>query len=295
MKKVALIALGAAALGLLWYLFLRPFEFQVNFTSRTLPGDVIQTIRVWDRSNKSVEVLAVDSLFGVRQKVSHNGREYLYDWRFRAVDDSLTNVKIRISEPGNQLRNKLLVPFSKPQIEKDAEEVARKFYSILSDHLRITRVRVLGESQTKSSFCVCKNLETTQAEKAHGMMSVYGILTSFVANSNLQPNGPPIVRIRKWNHSKGKLNYDFCFPIVKREGLPKSDSLTYQEFLREKAIKAIYNGNYITSDRAWYELNAFAEREGKEINGLPIEYFYNNPNLGFGEENWKAEVYLPIK
>jgi hypothetical protein len=39
----------------------------------------------------------------------------------------------------------------------------------------------------------------------------------------------------------------------------------------------------------------FAQEKGYKINGLPIEYFYNNPNLGLAEEDWKAEIFLPIK
>ena len=57
----------------------------------------------------------------------------------------------------------------------------------------------------------------------------------------------------------------------------------------------IYNGNYITSDRAWYELLDDAERKNIEVHQTPVEVFYNNPNYGGDELNWKAEIYMPLK
>jgi effector-binding domain-containing protein len=105
----------------------------------------------------------------------------------------------------------------------------------------------------------------------------------------------PSVRVRKWKHNSGYLNFYFCFPIEKQQFLPASDSVIYADFKSEKALKAIYYGNYITSDRAWYELTNYAGQNGYEITGGPIEYFYNNPTLGGDESLWKAEVFLPIK
>ena len=62
----------------------------------------------------------------------------------------------------------------------------------------------------------------------------------------------------------------------------------------KKALMAIYNGNYITSDRAWYALLDYAEKNEIPITGLPLEIFYNNPNMGADEKNWKAEVFMPF-
>jgi len=165
----------------------------------------------------------------------------------------------------------------------------------MKEHLEITNVKVIGESETPEAFCVCRSIETDQIDKANGMMKDYPLLTSFISDKNLQANGRPIVKIREWSHTKGKLKFDFCFPIIRIDSLPKSDSLTYKELQKEKALKAIYHGNYITSDRAWYELTRYAKANGYQISGLPFEYFHNNPNLGLRESQWLAEIYLPVK
>ena len=295
MKKVIGTLSAVALLILVWYLFIRPFEFSVRFKAKTLPGDIIQTIRIWDRSLNNAEIVEVDSVYRLTQSILVGNRSYIYNWNFETVNDSTTDVNVKITQPSRSILNKLLVPVTDQPIEQDAKDIVQAFYEVLNVHLRITNVKVLGETEIASVFCVCRNLETNQIEKANGMMRDYGLLTSFIRHYNLKADGPPIIKVREWNHTLGKLKYDFCFPIVKADFLPMVDSIVYQELMKEKVLHAVYHGNYITSDRAWYALIRFAESNGYEIDGLPIEYFHNNPTLGLNERQWKAEIFLPIK
>lgn len=293
MKKIFLILSGMAMLALLYYLFIRPFEFEVNFTAKTLPGDVIETIRLWNGSLDSTKVLEIDSLSGLKQTIVWENRSYVYDWRFVLVNDSTTKVNIQISEAGRGIANKLLIPFTSQAIESDAHTVVKKFYDILQAHLEITNVKMIGEAELDSTFCVCTTLKTTQTAKAIGMMNDYPILTSFIDTYKFKIEGPPMVRVREWSHTLNLLEFDFCFPILAKDSLPTIKDIHYKKFGREPVLKAEYYGNYITSDRAWYALLHYAERNGYQTTGLPVEYFYNNPNLGMNESSWKAEVFLP--
>jgi hypothetical protein len=294
MNKIVLGLLSIAIVVLVWYLFIRPYEYSVTFTGRTLPGDIIQTVRIWDRSLENAEVIEVDSIYMLKQRISRDNREYIYSWTFDVVDDSTTRVRIKISEPNESLKNKLLIPFTDQPIERDAKNIGMEFFDVLKEHLRITRVDIRGEAEIPPTFCVCTRLKTGQVEKANGMMKDFPLLTSFVHEFKLQPVGAPLVRLNKWSHSKGTLEFEFCLPIVKADSLPKTDLITYRQFGRERALQAVYHGNYITSDRAWYELYKFAETEGYQVNGLPVEFFHNNPNAGIYETSWRAEIFLPI-
>jgi hypothetical protein len=294
MKRILLALSITVFCFLLYYLFIRPFEFEVNFKAKTLPGDLIETIRIWNRTLKSDEIIEVQSLIRLKQSIIRENRRYIYNWRFNVVHDSLTNVSIQISEPDKSIINKLLIPFTEQPIETDARDIANTFYKILKEHLDITSVKTTGETQLDSAFCVCRSLETNQIDKANGMMRDYGILTSFIDSHNLKTDGSPMVRVKEWDHEQGKLKFDFCFPIHRAELLPSSDSITYSSFKKLAVLKAEYRGNYITSDRAWYSLLRYAETNGYKVKTTPIEYFHNNPNLGMNEANWKADIYLPI-
>ena len=71
--------------------------------------------------------------------------------------------------------------------------------------------------------------------------------------------------------------------------------IQYKQYNQVTALKAVYNGNYITSDRAWYALLDYAKQNNIAVNNNPVEVFYNNPNYGGDEMRWKAEIYMPIK
>jgi hypothetical protein len=294
MKKILWILFSVAWIALLYYFLIKPFEFEVNFKTNTMPGDVIQTIQIWNRSLEDARVIEVDSFSRLKQTITWKERRYSYNWHFIIVNDSITKVNVRISELGRNFYNKLLVPFSAPPIEQDARNIMNAFYDILKVHLKITNVKITGETELDSLFCICRSLETTQIEKAQGMMKEYSLITSVINDFNLKVDGTPLVKIRRWNHTLGLLRFDFCFPIFYTDSLPLVGGITYRQFKKEKVLRAEYHGNYITSDRAWYELLHYAEREGYTTNFLPIEYFYNNPNLGMNESEWRADVYLPI-
>jgi hypothetical protein len=295
MRKKLLFFLGAVLIALSYYFFVKPSEFEVNFRAKTLPGDLIQTIRIWNRSLVGSTIMEVDSFSRLRQSIAWNNRNYIYDWEFSTADDSTTKVSIQISEPDRVLLNKLLIPFTDQVIEKDAEEIARKYFDLQREHLRITSVKIIGEDELDISFCVCHTLETKQVEKANGMMRDYPLITAFIDDQKLEAKGRPMVRVMQWDHNLDFLKFDFCFPIQPVDTLQLAEGLSYKKFDKIKVLKAEYHGNYITSDRAWYELIRYAHKNGYEVAGPPIEYFHDNPNMGLNEINWKADVFLPIK
>jgi len=94
---------------------------------------------------------------------------------------------------------------------------------------------------------------------------------------------------------EGNIEFNFCYPILQQETNPYHPEIIYKRIPSRPAIKAVYNGNYTTSDRAWYVLLDYAKQNNLEVTGLPVELFYNNPNMGGDELNWKAEIYMPLK
>jgi effector-binding domain-containing protein len=294
MKRFYLVVTCITLIVLVYYFVFIPYEFQVRFESKTLPGDIIQTIRIWNRSLPTPGAVTVSNDSSLEQILVIKDRTYKYKWNLISVSDSITKVRIEISEPENRILNKLLVPISTQVIESDAKQIVSKFYTILNEHLKITSVSVLGETFLKPAFCVCRTLQTNQTDKANGMMKYYSLLSSFIDQHYLKPEGPPIVSVNEWDHLKGIIKFDFCFSINPSDSIPDSDSVSYKKFQGQRVLKAIYRGNYITSDRAWYALIQYAKVNGYKVVKTPIEYFHDNPNMGLNETNWKAEIYLPL-
>jgi effector-binding domain-containing protein len=127
------------------------------------------------------------------------------------------------------------------------------------------------------------------------MMENYGLLSTLFIETDVELNGNPFIEITKWDRETDSIFYNFCYPIIKKDSLPQNEKIKYKQFDTRKAIKAIYNGNYMTSDRAWYTIKNYAKNNSIEVIDTPIEVFLSNPNMGGNELDWTTHVYLPIK
>lgn len=289
---MVLVILVASAI---WYLFIRSGDYQVNFDARANAGTVSQTVKLWSESLEDSEIVEWDKLNSVTQRITFNDSVFRFNWEFHQVHDSLTEVSVHIKDTKNSLKNRILIPFDDTNFEKRSRQSILDFGAKLNEHLEKIRVRVVGVEDLGTTYCACVELNTTQYGKAAGMMRNYVYMSNSLADSQVELNGVPFVEITDWDMETDSIAYDFCYPIIRSEKLPRIPEIKYRRLFDKRVIKAEYNGNYITSDRAWYSLMNYAEENGYEISGLPIEFFYNNPNMGGDELRWKAEIYMPIE
>lgn len=293
-KKISWAILVGLILALVFYLFLYPADYKVTFEAKGLPGTINQSLKAWNNEVDG-EIISQDGFDYLEQTIKFNDSTHLYKWQFNAIDDSTSTVTVNIKDLDNSVMNRLKKPFQDIPIALQSSKTVTDFYEFLKDHLESIRITFDGESELKSTYCAYVPLEGKQSDKAKGMMQNYNLLASVMGNNNVQLNGPPFVEITHWDVEKDSIAYNFCFPIIRSDKLPDHPIIKYKRIFAKKALKATYNGNYITSDRAWYTLIKKAKDLNKEVELTPIEYFYNNPNFGGDELKWKAEIFLPIK
>jgi len=297
MKKfyyvLAFILFGAV----LWYLFVKPHDYQVNFKVKTFPGTINQIIKTWSNTLDNSELLEQEnaSLLALKQQLKFGDSTYIYTWSIIPETDSTSNVKVYVKDTEHSFANKLVVPFSDTDFEKRTRKTLLDFNTKLSEHISKFKVKIIGEEQIISTFCACTTQTTTQFGKAQGMMKDFPLLDGILAKNGVKLNGRPFLEVTSWDLVKENLTFDFCYPIIKSEILPQHPELHYKQLPSLTAIKAEYYGNYITSDRAWYALLDYAKKNNISLTGLPIEVFHNNPNMGGDELKWKTEIYMPLK
>jgi len=283
-------------IGLLaWYLFIKPYDYRVYFRAATFPGTINQTIKAWDQEQDSSSILQQGSLTDLTQRLTFHDSVHEYHWVIEPVTDSTSDVYVYAKDLNHGLRNRLFIPFSDTDFEKRTRKMILDFDEMLRQHVSKFKVRITGDATTKGTYCACIFERGRQVDKARGMMKNYPFLGSYLVDNDIPLNGPPFIEITQWDREHDSIAYNFCYPILKTDSLPIHPLLTYKIFPPRKAIKAIYNGNYITSDRAWYALLTYAAKNNRNITGLPIEIFHNNPNLGGDALDWTTEVFMPLK
>ena len=76
---------------LIWYLFIKPYDFSVSFKAKTFPEIVNQSVKVWNREVKgSIEQNSDGSL---EQKIQTQNSLLTYHWDVTMSNDSVSQVK----------------------------------------------------------------------------------------------------------------------------------------------------------------------------------------------------------
>ena len=295
MKKLfkwgfATIALGA----LVWYLCIKEYDYQIRFEAKTTVGTINQSIKSWNSSLENPQPIQQISENELLQTIIKKDTVYEYLWQLTAKETGVA-VTAFVKENERSLTNRLQIPFSETAFEKKTTTTVKSFLSSLTQHLKEIKITIEGEAISPDSYAACVHLKTLQIRKAKGMMENFSLLSSFIADNQLEPNGKPFVDILDWNRVTDSLNYRFCFPFIIKDSIPSHPLISTEKISSTKSLKAIYNGNYITSDRAWYALEEYAKKNHISIDMHPIEVFHNNPNMGGDELQWVTEVYIPIK
>ena len=295
MKKISAIV-GFLLVGfLLWYLIIKPYDYLVTFKIKTTAGTINQSIKLWNTSIENTRPIQQENLKNLTQQIIIKDSTYNYEWSISSLNDSISKVSVYVTDIDHSFANKISIPFGTTDFEKRTQNTITDFIEKLKEHLSKTRVSQVVVDSTRSTYCAFIPMKGLQIEKASGMMQNYSLLTSVLSVENIEMNGTPFVEITNWNTQNDSITYNFCFPVIKSDSLPKDARIEYKQYNGVKALKAIYNGNYITSDRAWYALLDYAENHDIVVAKKPLEVFYSNPNFGGDELQWKAEIFLPIK
>ena len=295
MKKISAIV-GFLSVGfLLWYLIIKPYDYLVTFKIKTTAGTINQSIKLWNTSIENSRPIQQENLKNLTQQIIIKDSTHNYEWSISSLNDSISKVSVYVTDIDHSFANKISIPFGTTDFEKRTQNTITDFIEKLKEHLSKTRVSQVVVDSTRSTYCAFIPMKGLQIEKASGMMQNYSLLTSVLSVENIEMNGTPFVEITNWNTQNDSITYNFCFPVIKSDSLPIDPRIQYKQYSGVKALKASYNGNYITSDRAWYALLDYAGNNDIEIVKKPLEVFYSNPNFGGDELQWEAQIYLPIK
>lgn len=296
MKKGILTVAVVIVIGLSWYLFLKPQDYRINVKTKSRTGTINQTLKLWNGTlDGQASIVQKESLNHLTQQISFSDSIHQYQWYIESANDSTANIKVDVTDLNHSVMNKLQIPFSDTDFEKRSRKTVKDFLEKLKEHQESFKITLAGKEELASSYCACVSIESSQFEKASKMMENFPLLNSVLTQNGIELNGVPLIEVTDWNIQNDRISYNFCYPIIENDSLPEIKNIIYKTFLGRKALKAVYNGNYITSDRAWYALLDYAENNGLEIEKKPIEFFFNNPNMGGNELRWKAEIFMPLK
>lgn len=288
---------------MIWYLFIKEYDYQFKFEANSGPAAVYQEIKNLDKfetneySKKIVTEKAIPFTLLVQRFDSRDSSISL-EWNFKYYNDSLTRIEVNTVDHNNKLRNRLeiLNPFQQSEYVK---VLAQKFGGIKQglDAIQQTYfVRINEVSNSPDFNCLCvSSINIPVEQKAIEMLESIEVIESYFVKYDLKLKEYPFLKVTNWNIAEETINFDFCFPVEIIKDLEESNSVKMKNYPGIRSLKATYFGNYRQSHLAWYELLEKSRRDNIEIEPKPLEIYFNNPRMGEDAIFWKAEIFMPIK
>lgn len=303
MKRIfisIILIIFLALIGGIAYLLIRPCDYQAHFTVKTTPDIAYFNILNWDiwnrkQASSKFEIISKNPVKNVSKKVLLNDTTLIFKWEFKQLNDSITMVRVCVSDPDRKLYNRLTVPFINTPFNNSVRGNLLDIKARLELMLKTFHYEFTGYDQFEKKSCVCINLKSTPRGKARAMISNVIELNQFVRQNDLELDGNPFVLVHDWNELNDSISFDFCFPITQTNAVPEHPEIKFITVEGMDAIKTDFYGNYSITDITWYNLAEEANRLGYRSNHKLIEVFFSDPHSGGNELEWKAEIYMGIE
>ncbi|MBP6556793.1 MAG: GyrI-like domain-containing protein [Flavobacterium sp.] len=280
-----------------WYLFFKKSDYIITFKTNTSTATVFQGIQDWYKARKAIEqetytLLEKTNFNNLKFTVKTNTELLEYDWDMKSCNDSVTEVTIGIKDLNNSLYNRLTVPFGSDFKKKETDKVI-DFREGLKNHLKNFKVKLEGEGKSEAVFVAYINLKSPLQEKAQTMIMNDYIITGYLMKNGIKIIGKPYVEVVKWDFDNEKLDFNYCFPIEKNTKYIHDEKVKFKTIPAYKGLTATYYGNYRTSDRAWFAIYDYAQKNGISLDYKPLEHFMANPFSGGEEIEWETKIIIP--
>lgn len=303
-QKYAWIKLTFILIGLflIWYLGFKQYDYEVRFKAKTSPGTLYTMAEEWNLIRKGqgkldYELLSKTPYNAISQKLKYEGSKYGLEWSFESLNDSITEVIMGYNQPGRKVYNRLTAPFLNTKFKEDLLFFAKEYKTgldfTLKEKFRVHTVNL--DTIPEMSYVYLQLKGIPMRDKAANMMKNNSYLLQLLQELNLKKQGYPFLFIQNWDKQNNTVDFRFCYQIEHTDSLPSHKELKYDVVAARPALKTIYNGNYINSDRGWFALHEYARRHKIECEQTPLEIFHNNPFSDANEIKWITEIYLPLK
>ncbi len=298
-KKIISVLVALFGIFLGWYLFIKKSDYIITFKVKTSTGVVYQGINEWVKSKaketgETYHVLENNKFDILKYEISKDNKSMVYDWEINSVNDSITAVKVGITEPANSFYNRISAPFLKTGFKTEQLQTIKEIKDDLNDHLSMLKVGTISEGKIEEVFVAYINLKSVLQEKAQNMIMDDPKVTGYLFKNNIKIIGKPYVEVNSWDLDTEILDFNYCFPIDKNTKYISDEFVKFKTIPSQKGLKVSYFGNFRTSDRGWFAILDYAKKNNKQLDLRPIENYMANPFNGGDEMTWETKIIIPF-
>nr|WP_314897676.1 GyrI-like domain-containing protein [uncultured Flavobacterium sp.] len=283
-----------------WYFLLKQSDYTITFKVNAATGTIFQGIVEWTTTqtknqNEIYTVLEKRNFDFIKQQMKKGNEEMEYTWNMKSINDSMTNVTIGVKDLNHSFYNRLTAPFVSTKFRTEQIEKIKSFKMGLEDHIDDFKIRIDGEGSSKEMYVAYISLKSILQEKAQTMIGYDSKIVGYLDKNKIKIIGyRPYLEITDWDEDKEIVNFNYCFPIPRNTKYVPDSDVKFKIIPAMKGLQATYFGNYRTSDRAWFALLDYANKNDIKLENKPLEHFLANPFNGGDELEWETKIIIPF-
>lgn len=131
--------------------------------------------------------------------------------------------------------------------------------------------------------------QVSLASIATGMDSAFGALWRHLADTGVQPSGPPFVLYL--GTPEGEFPIDVCIPVA--PGAVAGEGIETREMPGGEAATLVHRGPYDGLSEAWQLLTRWVQASGRTPSGPPREVYVTDPRTS-APEDLRTELVIPL-
>lgn len=281
---------------IIWFSFIKTYDHQIEFEVNLPKGSIYHMIldsNNWDRENVKTKNKSLYT--SIVQTLEIENKPFQVLWQFENLNDTSSTVKLYFKNKNQSLRERYKSLFNQSQNLDSLVEISKYFKEKAQNFSDLFSIKIEGIDTVSATAYMYVEHKTKRAEKARDMINSDALLFRKNQDSLVIKNGKTFVKVKNWKTESDSIIFRYAFPVKNQKTYPTDRYVKADTLESQKALKAIFYGNYSISDQAWLALYHYAERKGIKLELSPIEIYYNNPMLGGDDKKWKTQVYMPIK
>ncbi|MDX2001980.1 MAG: SRPBCC family protein [Chitinophagales bacterium] len=123
--------------------------------------------------------------------------------------------------------------------------------------------------------------------------SMYGSIGAFLAQSKVEPTGPPSAFYTNYNIEKRMMDIEAALPISGK--IDAKNGILVRPLGHKKAVMLEYHGAYDKMDAAHDQLQAYITDNKLTIVGAPWETYVSDPMMEKDTSKWLTNIYYPVQ
>ncbi|QTY27267.1 GyrI-like domain-containing protein [Flavobacterium sp. CS20] len=281
---------------LIWFSFFKTYDHQIEFTVDLPQGTIYHMIldpNTWD--NKSIKTEHKALFESIKQTMKINQTPFELLWEFKNINDTNSRVKLYFKNKNHSLSERYKSLFNQSQNLDSLIQISKHLKDSADKFSEIFNITIQGIDTINSTAYLYIEHQAKRADKARYMINSNPLLFSKNQDSLVTKNGKTFVKVNYWQPKTDSISFRYAFPVESQKKYPVDQLVKADTLASQKALKAIFHGNYSISDQAWLAMYHYAKRKGIELDLSPVEIYFNNPMLGGDDTKWKTEIYMPIK